>query len=189
MDPWQAVLLSIVGNTVVVGVLSYFGQALIQRYMDGSLEKAKLELQKLGLEHEVRFRRADEKTALVIAEVYGLLVRYHRAVGALASPIDIGDTDKGAKAQRAEDQRAAFWNVFIPGEIHLPEDLAQKVNEVHEKLLRIQIGMERVTKHPAEHTAEHWDKTYQSYKDTAEPLFDALRREFRTLLYKPSPTK
>lgn len=74
MDAWQTVLLSITGNTLVIGALGFFGKSLITQLLQRDIKRFEIDLQKSYYEHQVRFGHIHEKRALIIADLYKMIV-------------------------------------------------------------------------------------------------------------------
>ena len=145
MNTWQTIILAVTGNTLVLGVLGWLFKSLIGKLLAQDLERFKAslasetataveclkhELQIVAVEHQIRFSKLHEKRAEVIAELYGLLVKLHRATSSFVHPIEFkGEPTKREKYEIAWKTMGEFNQFLDEHRIYLPESICKQLEK------------------------------------------------------------
>jgi len=153
MDILKELVTILGGTAIAVAALAWLAKSLVTHFLSKDIEKHKndlaaqsaLELDKLraeftrqALEHEVRFRRVDEKVAEHLAEIYQRLFRLYESVSSLVKILEwSNEPSKEDKLNATAEANRAFWDHFLPKRIYVPPKLYERIREVANKLADI----------------------------------------------------
>lgn len=156
MDAWEAVLVALGGNAILLLALGWLARSLgtqilakdLERFKselsassNQAIENSKHELQMLALEHEVRFSKLHEKRAAVVAELYGLLVEAHWASQTFVSAIGFAnDPPKSQQYTTAMNSSAEFYRFFEKNRLYLPPEVCRQLDEFIRNIRKEMIG-------------------------------------------------
>jgi hypothetical protein len=79
MSPLEIILASIGGSATLVAVLGWLAKSLVSNLLDKDIASFRYELEKLALEHNVRFSTLHERRDVVIATLYSEIVGFYMA--------------------------------------------------------------------------------------------------------------
>jgi hypothetical protein len=203
MDIAKELVTVLGGTAIAVAALAWLSQSLMTQFLSKDIERHKnnlaaqsaLELEKLraefarqALEHEVRFRRVDDKVAEHLAEVYQRLFRLFEKVSSLVRILEwSNEPSKEEKLNAAGAATQEFWNYFLPNRIYIPPKLYERVRELANKLVGIANDFGRGLRREArgaesDETEDHWSKAFNAIEKEASPLFTALVRDVQSRL-------
>lgn len=151
------------------------------------IEKLRADLAKQALEHEVKYRRVDEKVAEHLAGIYQRLFRFYESVSNYVAIIEYSnEPPKDAKLTTVADANGEFWEYFLPNRIYVPPKLYQEIRKVANKLADItkdfSSGLRREEKGIGDLEEDYWGKAFRAVQDEASPLFTTLVHEFQKRL-------
>jgi hypothetical protein len=190
--------------TILVVALAWLIRSIITHFLSKDVEKYKeqlraandLELEKLrsqlaqqALEHEVKFRRLDEKVADHLTTVYQRLFDLYESVVDYVKIFEWGGEpskeEKHAVVIKANEE---FWDYFLHNRPYVPAKLYKQIREVADVLATtardFAHGQDREKKgRPAKSADEdHWDKAFKETQEKATPMFSALVAEIQRRL-------
>lgn len=93
---WGVFFTTVTSNVVVAGALVYLAKELAKLLIARDTERFKAQLERENLEHEIRFRRVDEKIAEQLSAVYEVLYTLVDALRVYLHPAS--DMDQGRMA-------------------------------------------------------------------------------------------
>ena len=202
MDVLKGLVTILGGTAIAVAALAWLAQSIVTHFLSKDIEKHKdhlasqsaLELEKLraefarqALEHEVRFRRVDEKVAAHLAEVYQRLFRLYENVSSLVKFLEwSNEPSKEEKFKATSEANRAFWDYFLPNRIYIPPKLYEQIRGVANKLTDIANDFGRALRREARGVVmeeeDHWTKAFDAIELEASPLFTAMVHEVQKRL-------
>ncbi len=187
---------------ILVAALAWLTRTLLTHWMDKEVEKHRAalqaenaaaterlrsELRRQSLEHEVKYRRNDDRIAERLDQVYRRLQRFYECAHAYVNVVGYSD-DPPKEAQLEESRKASkrFWDYFIAQRLYIPpalfkatrafaDKLKDVVDDVTKNLRRQRDGM------PAA-DADFWSKAFSEIDKEQGPLFSSLVEEFQRRL-------
>jgi hypothetical protein len=150
-----------------------------------SIEDYKAEIQRLGVEHEIRFARLHEKRVEVIAELYRKLVRAEGAIGAWVHPMEeAGTPSKEELGQIVNETMQDFQRYFLEHRIWLDVPLVSEIDGMIKEMREagITYGYLVLRRPEAEDRVEHWHKAWKIMDKRVPPIRTRIERRFRQLL-------
>jgi hypothetical protein len=137
----QTVLVTFLASGASVTVVAFLGKSLVTHWLDKDLDRFRIELtaklERVAMEHQVRFTRLHEKRTWVIATIYAELEALHAALRQWGTLSATG-SDKAAvaaafkgPATAARDKLAAF---YYPRAIWLEREMCDRLNHIIDTL-------------------------------------------------------
>ena len=195
-------LVTILGGTVAaVAAVAWLARSLATHLLSKDLERHKaalqaqsvLELEKLRaeltrrtLEHEVRFRRVDEKVAEVLAELYRRLLRLYEAVSKYVKIVELSsEPSKEEKLKIVTEANDEFWESLLPNRVYVPPKLYGRVQSIARKLGDIADEMTHALERDRRGTSgcdDGWLEAYHAVEKEVSPLFKEIVQEVQKRL-------
>jgi hypothetical protein len=206
VSPWESVVLAFGGNAVLLAVLAGLARSLLGQVFAKDLEKFKSdlaaasaasttrlthELKLVAQEHQVLVSKLHEKRALVVAEVYGLLVEAQWACHDFASPMEFtGEPSKKEKYLTAMNKAADFYRYFDKNRIYLPADVCMQLEEFIRGMRSKVIGFgifariddDQLVGRMLEQKQEAWIKASEYFQTEAPKARVALEVALRSIV-------
>jgi len=198
MEAWQTILLAFGGNAALLAVLGWLGKSLLEKTLardsqrleyelkakaDSAIEQLRSQLQLQAIEHQIRFSSLHEKSAETIAEVYARLQKYLYAVADYVKVFElVGEKPKSERREEAQAAIAAFREYFLPRQIFIPKETAERIRAFDRKLLEAARHFANRIEGKEQSTTEDWIKTFETVIKEAPPILEELEDEFRKLL-------
>lgn len=200
---WWQDLLKFVASA---GLITWLAKQVISRYFDRKaeehrqklemdlesfkattakwLETFKQDLRIEELEHEIRFRRVDEKVAEHLAEVYGRLYRLYEAVHAYLNIAAVAeDAERREAVDRSIDE---LYEHLMPNRLYVPPLLYKQVRDCARKLKGVAknytkfLDLDVTDEERFDREFEtRWAKSYNALDDIVDPLFTAIVAEIQ----------
>jgi hypothetical protein len=189
---WQEVIIAI-GSTVGGGAVLLSAAAwLIKTALTSKLtrdtEEFKAQLQKIAVEHQVRFSKLHEKRAEVIADLYERLVKDQWAARLFVLNSEYSDPNQ-EKLFRTMQQELGDLNLFFDTHrIYLPDSVCTSLDEflyeVQEKVLTAGLfgPIQPTDEAASRQKRETFKKAYEDFRTGIPAARAALEKEFRTIL-------
>ena len=197
---WDVVKeLGFVGIPIVA--LVYLAQKLLSQWMDKSLEAHKTalraesdlaierlrsELRQQSLEHEVKYRRNDDRIADVLEDVYKRLLRFYECTVSYVKVVEYSsESSKESKLEETQRASKEFWDCFIPGRLYIPPTLFKETKGFADNLVNITNEFTWNLKHEKEgKDVDHhfWSKAYSEINEEQSRVFSSLIAEFQRRL-------
>ncbi len=196
MDALKELVTILGGTAMAIAAMAWLAKSLLTHFLSQNVESHKqelaaqsaLELEKLraefarqAIEHEVRFRRVDEKVAEHLTEIYQRLFRLFENVSSLVKFLEwSSEPPKEEKLNAVAEANREFWDYFLPNRIYVPPQLYERIRAVANKLADIAKDFDRGLRREARGVAadkeeDNWTKAFNAVQDEASPLFTALR--------------
>lgn len=174
------------GVSVMVMAAAWLARTLISHQFSKDLEKFKADLRQAAFEHEVRFRRSDDKVAEHIYQIYGHLRALRNSVGSYVNFIERSDEPKKEEKLKIVDRvNKEFWEYYGANRLYLPPSLDKRVESLADRLTKITneftLGLERENRGTYD-GPDHWIAAFESIKNDANPVFEDLISAFRRRL-------
>lgn len=191
------------GTAIAVAALAWLLKSLLVHFLSKDIEmhKATLtaqnaleierlrgELTKQALEHEVRFRRVDEKVAEHLDQIYRHLFRLYESVCSYVRDLEwSSEPPKEEKLKAASEANRAFWDYFLLNRVYVPPSLFQRVRQLADKLTKISNEFTRGLRREKrgivrDDDEDHWSEALKAIEQEATPLFTAIVREVQERL-------
>ena len=195
----QTVLASSTILAVVLVVLGWLARSFFLQVLSRDIEQYKVKLQsevallrsdleKAGIEHQIRFESLHARRAEVIAELYRLIVQAETDASSMARPVqwagEPSQREKYLQANRSGDELNKF---FLQNRIYFREGLCTRIDDFVRGLHRAPIVFRPVidaTESGRHHRArvENWTDTWDALTKEVPPIKAAIEQEFRELL-------
>lgn len=182
--------------TIGAGWLTWLGKSVLTRYLDRDiqnyktkleasnqveLEKLKSELNRRALEHEVKYKRIDEKIANHLIDVYLPLYELYDTVSNYVNAFEQSDVPtKPEQFELARNANNEFWHHFRRNRIYIPPELYQQI-EVVARLLK-NIMTEFKQGYDRAKNDHHWMLANKELGEEGIPMFDNLVAEIQQRL-------
>jgi len=178
MEGWEAILIALGGNAVLITSLAFLSKLLISEW-----------LKRTTIEHQVVFSKLHEKRADAVSNIYLGLDKYLSdcksfVLRAEHVPEDeIGDLLKGLS-----DSASEFRCIFQKNKLYLKKDLCAHVENVFKNS---QMPSYQFIFSLGAYTAENitepeyrieWEKAFKIFNEELPSLLSELENEFRNLL-------
>lgn len=136
-DFFHQFLSMLISASLTVAALAFVAKALFAQLLKRDVENHKNELAKdleqfkrtidaVQFEHQTRFTVMQERRADVISELYKRMATAQVAVARMASPLQLGGTDKEAQRKEAAEAFEAIRDYFNVNKIFLGQTAADK---------------------------------------------------------------
>lgn len=154
----------------------------VEEFVDGEIARHDAELR----DRRVTSSRVHEERARIVVELYQRLVRFERAMGALASE-QPGDRSADELLQRATQSGNDFAEYYAEHRIYFPPDACEAVerlrDEMNQVFLDMRAGASQVDTPDRGTEVEHWLTTWRAATEDQVPELKAeLEEQFRELL-------
>lgn len=127
---WQEIIEFLGGATAISLTLGYLGKKAIESFIAGRVESYKSDLEKITLEHSVRFSSLHSKRAEIIAEIYELLSDVENQARLLATPImENGELPRNITYQSTASLYYRLYEKYNKTRIYFPEDICQLIDK------------------------------------------------------------
>lgn len=175
-------------QTILAGFGGWLGNVIAGRIarreqssLDERLKTVESQLSQQALEHEVQFRRTDEKLADVLSETYERLFYLYLCTTRYVSMSVDNVVKRRDDTETANEQ---FCDFFFPKSIHIPKSLYEQTNTCYHHLVDVvfefNLGME-AEQHGLQER-DHWVEQTKALKIFGDEVFPAMRDEFRKRL-------
>ena len=178
---WGVFLTTVGSSTLAVAALAYLAKALAKLLIDRDIKRFTSQLERENLEHEVRFKRVDEKIADTLSAVYDVLYALVDALRQYLHPVG----DKQQSRQALAEARKHFEDTFFRKRLYIPPDLFQKVCDLYGKSATLAEeftnALDRVEKAVETEEDHHfWSRAIDGLNAETEPLFRQIVSDFQT---------
>ncbi|MGD0516782.1 MAG: hypothetical protein ABSA26_04535 [Thermoguttaceae bacterium] len=161
-------------------------KATLQAKNEIELEKLKADLTKQTLEHEIRFRRVDEKVAKVLAGVYRRLQTLHDSVAKYVSVLEwSNEPSKEDKLKIASETNDIFVKYFVPNRIYIPPKLYEQIDLFAKNIRKIAYKMTDAlveAREGRQSDKDGWSEAYDAVESEAKPAFEKIVQEIQKRL-------
>lgn len=128
---WESIIKFFGGAAAVSGIFAYLGKKSIESYLAGKLESHKKNLEKIALEHSIRFQFLHSERATVVKELYEKLVTLDESLHSTLRRFQATGEDKleekvNALGENFNDLR----NYYLPKRIFLEESLCELIDKI-----------------------------------------------------------
>lgn len=203
IESWKVILGSLGGSAVLLLLLGWLARSILIHFLSKDfdrfkadlehttalqLERARSDLQRASLEHEVRFRQLHDKRSLVVNELYSKLVNAVEELEYFFQPVEWSDQPpREDKFKVASSALLELRSYFERNRILFPEDLAAQLHDFIAKLVSwlqeyqtwaTMPGSEIATKSRYDTIRTAW----KGLRNDVPALRAALEAEFRKLL-------
>jgi hypothetical protein len=139
------------------------------------------------LEHEVTFRRLDEKVTEHLIVIYQKLFSLYEKANSFVKIVERSDEPgKEEKLAMVVEANKEFWDYLLPNRVYVPPALYKRIREVADTLADIandfSRGAHRESKGIANTDEDYWMKGIKEMNDKATPMFSALVDEIQRRL-------
>jgi len=181
---WEEVVKIVGPSALLIFALTWLTRSVVVHVLTKDVEKFKLELQKAALEHQIRYRRIDHKTADALSQIYGRLHPFIRAVKSYVAEFENpGEPSKEEKRQIAAMTQQEFKKCLLDNRLYLPESLYGRTAALARNLAQIANDFTRGLRR--EHSSEMgdpWASAVEAIEQDAEPLFSEIVTAFQHYL-------
>ena len=165
--------------------VAWFVRSTFLKYLDKDVEQYKTRLKQEALEHEIQYRRVDERVADALSEIFANLHNLFEAGFNYAKML--GLKDGPSREELYESVRNANHSLnsclYNKNRLYIPPKLFEKVEKVQKKLAENARGLsfaENVPP-PSDHE-DPWMKAYKEFQLEINPIFSEIVAEFQNRL-------
>jgi hypothetical protein len=195
MDVAKELIAILGGTTAAVAAIAWLAKSLLTHVLskdidtykielsakyDFEVERLRAELSKQALEHEIKYRRVDEKVAKHLEGTYRHLFRFYKSVSDYVKILEwSGEPSKEEKLKTASNTNRAFWDYFLENRIYIPPRFYERIQELARKLNTIAsdfaAGQRREARGVAPKPEEdYWPTAFDAVEEEATPLFTEI---------------
>ena len=186
------------GGSLLVVLLAYLSKTLLTNWMDQAVESHKANLQaaneaaaerlrsdlaRQALEHEVKYRRNDEKVAEKLDGLYRKLFTLYNNVCSYVSIIDWSDEPSKDEKQKAViAANKEFWDYIVIERLYIPKLLYSRTRQLASTLVDIvqDFGRNQKLEQGGHDFDEgYWGRAFNKANDEAAKVFTAVVDEFQ----------
>jgi len=132
----KEILVTVLINAVVTGGLFFGLQKVIERRLQRSLEKFKMDLQLAAFEHQIRFTKLYERRAEVIAELHKRFLRIQSGLYTMLYQLEEGRPISSSEADgTVYETTKTLGDYFKENLIYIPEGLCNKIETLNKQHL------------------------------------------------------
>ena len=161
-------------------------KAALQAQSVLELEKLRAELTTRTLEHEVRFRRVDDKVAEVMARVYRRFFRLYEGVSKYVKIVESSsEPSKEDKLKAVTEANRQFWDSFLLNRVYVPPQLYGRIHSLATKLTGITNEMTYALQDEQRgHVGgeDGWLKAYHAVEKEVDPVFREIVQDVQKRL-------
>ncbi len=162
-------------------------KALLRAQTDAELEKLRAVLERESLEHEIKFRRIDDRVAEHLGEIYARLFRLYESASKYVAILEhSGEPSKEEKFDIVVEANREFWDYFLPNRLYVTPTLFKRIRAVADGLDKVvgifargRVREEQGRRLPDE---DYWMNAYSTFEKDVTPLFTDLVLEFQRRL-------
>lgn len=153
-----------------------------------ALERTKAELARQTLQHEVQFRRVDERVGRRLEQSFHRLQKLYESVFKLVKIIEFsGGPSKDELFEQCRIANAEFNSYYFRNRCYIPPTLDLHIKKVAGDLADIASGFARGMKHEADGrklkgVKDYWWKAFQTADKEAQPMFSIMLKAIRKRL-------
>lgn len=166
--------------TLGIAIVSYFGKKIFENYLSKKLEVHKIELNNLAKRNEIKFFKIHEKRALVIENIYPMIVELNDLFNYSEQYFDIKagvwPMDELIKISNKSDEIEKYYSynklLFSEEICSIFEDFFEKIN----KRMENGYDIEKIKEFKV------WETSDKNFSIGLENLKIKLENEFRVLI-------
>ncbi len=193
---WQTlvqVTTALIASGTLIAILAYLSKALLQQWLTKELEayKEKLghELSIARLEHDVVYKRVDEKVAIALTGVYERLQPLYELVESYCKVVETSaQGTKEEKLERVQKSNAEFWSFFLSNRPYIPPKLFKSTRSIADQLVNATYTMHSILQREERGSFDDgdgedaWLSNHQRLNKEISELFTTLIGEIQTRL-------
>ena len=202
---WIEVIQNLGAFLIGSGILGYFGKNIFEYYLDRSIDKYRLlldkerqeymqQLQLITQKHQIQYSKLHNDRADVIKLLYQKLVTMEQSMRDYMSPIRFGgEYSREQMKELAGKAAQEFFNYFSSNEIFFDKTICTLIGEMHKLYLDAWVEFtiyddeatrEAVTtdRDLRKERAKVWKSTWDKIDMKIPPIKDKLKNQFRDLL-------
>lgn len=191
---WQEIIEFLGGATVFGAVIAYLGKTVIDAFVSGRVESYKRTLERIAMEHSVRFERLHSERAEVIKDFYVQLAHLDEVLASTLAPFQaVADVPLDEKVGLLSKHFNETREYFVPRRVFFDEATCQLVDKVLDLARGYFFDITAYEVNPLHPlykfdrnllTERHqfWEKARTSHETDFTPLKRSLEKQFRTLL-------
>ena len=191
---WDALVKFFLGSALLSGALAYVGKRAVDAFFQSRTEVHKSELQRIAIEHSIRFQKLHSERGEVIKDLYAKLALLDdQLYSTLRFFQQTGEPSLTEKVQRLGNLFNDLREYFLPRRIFFTVDVCRLVDEILDvaKGIFFEITTYQVDpKHPEnafnrevlKERHEFWEKARSTHKNQFAELKGKLEGQFRALL-------
>lgn len=191
---WNQIIESLGGMAVFGAVAAYLGRIGLDAFVSGRIESYKKNLERIAVEHDVRFKRLHTERADIIKCFYEKLSKLDEVLSSALAPFQLAqDAPLVEKVELMAKHFNETRDYFVPRRIFFDEQTCEQVDRV----LNLARGIfydvtvhEIDVQHPNYkydrgiliERHDFWEKARASHKNDFSPLKKNLEGQFRKIL-------
>ena len=171
--------------TIFSGALVLIVRKLIEQFFSKDLEKFKIELEKEAIKYKKQFDILHTERAVVIKEVYKLIVRTQRAFASLMCPLQLaGEPSQEEKTKILIDKYNELATFFLENRLFFDETLALEIDRLLSKFLDIWNRWNYAKEYNSKKIPkiEEWGKIWDEVKDEIPKIEKSIEQKFREII-------
>jgi hypothetical protein len=191
---WEALAKYFLSIASISGVLAYVGKRAVDAYFLSRTETHKSELQRIAIEHSIRFQRLHTERGEVIKDLYAKLASLDDLLhSTLRSFQLVGETPLPEKVSQLSNKFNEFRDYFLPRRIFFDTSVCQLVDDILDVARGIFFDITTYKVDPTDpeyefnrsvlkERHEFWEKARTAHSNQFAQLKHKLEVEFRALL-------
>ena len=191
---WEILFEFAIGAAAFSAALAYVGRKAVDAFFSARMEAHKAELQRLGLEHSVRFQKLHAERAEVIKDFYARLSVLDEVLrSTLRSFQQVGEEPLPEKVKRLGEQFNSVRDFFLAKRIFFEPSIVTLIDEILDTARGIFFDITTYNVDPAHpeykynrevlrERHEFWEKARTTHTKQFAELKAKLESQFRQIL-------
>jgi hypothetical protein len=167
--------------SVIVAGITYLLKHFADLYFNKDIERFKSELEKITIEHQIRYAKLHEERAHVIKEVYRKIAVAEKWMKEYVTPIDLGGLPPiEERSKRAAESANEFVDYYKENKIFLNNDICKLLDEIHKCIAEAWIKFNQ--KDRVRPDKDYWGDSWQTITEKLPQIKEKLENDFRNIL-------
>jgi len=191
---WESIIKFFGGAAAISGMFAYLGKKSIESFLARKLESHKNNLEKIAIEHSIRFQHLYSERATVVKELYEKLIILDESLHSTLRRFQAtGEDELEEKVNALGGYFNDLRNYYLPKRIFLEESLCELIDKILDRAKGIFYDVttfevstddlsHRYDKELLKERRKIWEQARGVYEKDVSVLKKTLEDEFRTLL-------
>lgn len=191
---WESILKFFFGIISLSGVFAFIGKKTVEAFISAKIETYKSNLEKIAIEHSIRFQKLHSEEAEAIKTLYEKLVDLDLSLNSTLKEFQPDNEPKiEEKVKNLSKIHNEIYFFYLPKKIFFEAEICSLLDQIFEKSKEIfidittyQIDTENVQYKydPSllQERHEFWEKARGSYRTEISELIEKLENKFREIM-------
>ncbi len=191
---WEALAKFLTSVTAITAILAFAGKKVIEAFLNAQVGKYKSNLEKISVEHSVRFQQLHSDRAQAIKELYEKIVELDLSLKLVLKAFHLITEDPlEKKITRVADAHNDLYKLYLPKKIFFKKTTCSIIDSIIDNSKDIFIDITTYPVDPRDNEYkydqsllkerhEFWEKARNTHGEEITKLKEGLEDEFREML-------